>query len=71
AMSELKRAVRSSRNPTHRDERQQSAMGQIGGMIEDEPSVEELIDVMLKSAADIAHQLPSVASKEKTRVSAA
>ncbi|MEM6498545.1 MAG: nitronate monooxygenase [Pseudomonadota bacterium] len=70
-ISELKRAVRSSRNPTDRGERQQSAMGQIGGMIDDEPSVEELVNAMLLGAAEIAHQLPGTANKEKTRASAA
>ena len=70
-INELKRAVRTSRNPADRDERQQSAMGQIGGMIKDEPSVADLISAMLNGANEIASQLPSVAVSRGARASAA
>ena len=70
-INDLKRAVRSSRNPANRDERQQSAMGQIGGMIDDEPSVEELIDALLRDAAEIAESLRGYAKQAKSRATAA
>ena len=70
-MSVLKRAVRTSRTPTDRNERQQSAMGQIGGLINDEPKVVELIEAMLASAAQISQQLPSLAGAQPKKISAA
>lgn len=70
-LSVLKRAVRTSRTPTDRNERQQSAMGQIGGLINDEPLVAELIDNMLASAAEISLQFPLIAGAQSQKVSAA
>ena len=70
-LSVLKRAVRTSRTPTDRNDRQQSAMGQIGGLINDEPLVAELIDNMLASAAEISLQFPLIAGAQSQKVSAA
>ena len=70
-LSVLKRAVRTSRTPTDRNDWQQSAMGQIGGLINDEPLVAELIDNMLASAAEISLQFPLIAGAQSQKVSAA
>jgi enoyl-[acyl-carrier protein] reductase II len=56
-LTELKRAVRSSRKPDDYDSRRQSAAGQIAGMIHDEPTVAQLIRRILEEADQIARQM--------------
>ena len=65
-LQELKRAVRSSRN-TAKTERRQSAAGQIAGMINDEPTVAELIDSLIREAEQIATMMPGRARGEPPR----
>lgn len=57
-VTELKRVVRGSRNPASYDTRQQSAAGQIAGMINDEPTVAELMSGILEDAAAISRRMP-------------
>jgi enoyl-[acyl-carrier protein] reductase II len=57
-ITELKRAVRSGRNPGDYSERRQSAAGQIGGMIRDVKTVRDLIEGMLADAAVLARRIP-------------
>lgn len=58
---ELKRAVRNQRNTADREDRRQSAAGQIAGMINDEIPVADLISGMLREAARIASTMPAAA----------
>ncbi|MGD9803488.1 MAG: NAD(P)H-dependent flavin oxidoreductase [Hyphomicrobiaceae bacterium] len=62
-VQELMRAVRATRNTEHKSQRRQSAAGQIAGMINDVPTVADLIDGMLAEAARLAERLPAVAKR--------
>ena len=66
-VQELKRAVRSSRNSTTKNDRRQSAAGQIAGLIKDEPTVADLIGNLLDEAKQIATMMPGLARGEPTR----
>ena len=57
----LRRAVRASRNKTDKSARRQSAAGQIAGLIDDEPSVAELVELLLKEAKALAGHMPEIA----------
>ncbi len=59
---ELKRAVRAQRNTQTKDQRRQSAAGQIAGMIADEPTAADLMAAILQEAADLAHHMPAIAA---------
>ena len=61
-MTELKRAVRASRN-TDKSERRQSAAGQIAGMIRSEIPVADLINGILEEAAELVARMPAMAAK--------
>ena len=56
-------AVRASRYGESRDDRRQSAAGQVAGLIHDVPSVRDLIEGMLAEAARLAERLPAVARR--------
>jgi enoyl-[acyl-carrier protein] reductase II len=60
-VTELKRRVRGSRYAEPRQERRQSAAGQVGGMISTIVTVRDLIEGMLREAAELAERLPAVA----------
>ncbi|MGE0766121.1 MAG: NAD(P)H-dependent flavin oxidoreductase [Hyphomicrobiaceae bacterium] len=55
------RAVRATRNAEDKSQKRQSAAGQIAGMINDVPTVGELIDGMLAEAARLAKRMPEIA----------
>jgi len=55
--------VRASRYGESRDDRRQSAAGQVAGLIHDVPSVRDLIEGMLAEAARLAERLPAVARR--------
>lgn len=61
-MTELKRAVRASRNEDEQADRRQWAAGQVAGLIDDVPTVEALFDRILGEASRLASRLPSLAS---------
>ena len=61
-LTPLKRAVRSSRRPEDYASRRQSAAGQIGGMIHDEPTVAELMQRIVNEAAEIMQRMPGRAA---------
>ena len=61
-ITELKRAVRSGRNPGDYSERRQSAAGQVAGMIRDVKPVKVLIEDMLAEAARLARRMPVIAA---------
>ena len=61
--TQLRRAVRTSRNEADKSARRQSAAGQIAGLIVDEPAVAELIGKMLQDAERLAMHLPDVARR--------
>ena len=63
-MAELRRAARASRNEERAD-RRQFAVGQIGAMIDDAPTVAEVMEGILQSAAALARQLPAFATREQ------
>lgn len=58
-IAELKRVVRGSRNTGKRDERRQSAAGQVAGLIHDERLVAQLFTDILDEAAGIVARLPA------------
>ena len=60
-LSELRKAVVRGRN-TDKDDKRQSAMGQIGGMIDDIPSVGEFIEGMIAEAARLAGDVNATAN---------
>ena len=55
--------VRASRYGESRDDRRQSAAGQVAGLIRDVPTVRDLIEGMLAEAARLAERLPAVARR--------
>ena len=59
-ITELKREVRSGRNPGDYSQRRQSAAGQVAGMIHDVKSVKDLIEGMLADAAVLARRMPGM-----------
>ena len=59
----LKRAVRGTRYDGPKDERRQSAAGQIAGLIHDAPTVSALIDGLLAEAGRLAGRLPGLAAR--------
>jgi enoyl-[acyl-carrier protein] reductase II len=61
-VAELRRRARASRN-NEKDERRQFAVGQIAGMIDDVPTVAELIRRILSEAAALADRLPALARR--------
>jgi enoyl-[acyl-carrier protein] reductase II len=61
-ISELKRAVRVSRNPSVYEQRRQSAAGQVAGMITDEPSVAQLMAGIISEAAELVQAMPLLAT---------
>ena len=60
-LNELKRRVRSSRHEDDKDERRQSAAGQVAGLIHDTPTVAALIETMLADARRLAERMPGMA----------
>ena len=60
-MAELRRAARASRN-ADKAMRRQFAVGQIGAMIDDVPTVVELFESILNSAAELAKRMPNFAN---------
>ncbi len=66
-LDELKRAVRGSRNPANYDERRQSAAGQIAGMIDDAPTVGDLMREIIDEAARLARAMPGLAANRHQR----
>ena len=60
-VTDLKRRVRGSRYEDNREDRRQSAAGQIGGMIRDVMPVRDLIEGMLAEAARLAERMPAMA----------
>lgn len=61
-LTQLKRAVRSSRNSTPYENRKQTAAGQIAGLIETELPVDELMSKILSDARYIIRRLPTLAT---------
>ena len=61
-MADLRRAARASRNE-EKAERRQFAVGQVGGMIRDVPTVAELFERILREAAALARGMPAVAER--------
>lgn len=61
-VTELMRAVRASRND-EKAARRQSAAGQIAGMIDDVPTVRDLIEGILADAMRLAERLPALARR--------
>lgn len=61
-LSELKRRVRGSRYEDDKEERRQSAAGQIAGLIHDVVPVRQLIERMLGDAERLAQRLPGMSS---------
>lgn len=59
-ITELKREVRSGRNPGDYSQRRQSAAGQVAGMIHDVKTVKDLIEGMLADAAVLARRMPGM-----------
>lgn len=59
----LKRAVRGQRYDGPKDERRQSAAGQIAGLIRDAPTVRDLIEGMLAEARRLAERMPAAAAR--------
>lgn len=57
------RAVRAGRNAEEKDQKRQSAAGQIAGMIHDLPPVATLIDGILEEAAQLAERMPKMARR--------
>ncbi|MEZ5853259.1 MAG: nitronate monooxygenase [Hyphomicrobiaceae bacterium] len=62
-VTELKRAVRGSRNEEDKSLRRQSAAGQVAGLIQDVPTVAQLIEGMVQDAAALAGRLPAIAGR--------
>ena len=62
-LTDLKRAVRQTRNPASYAERTQSAAGQVAGLIDDVPTVAELMRRMLEDAARLAGRMPEFARR--------
>ncbi len=60
-ITELKRAVRGSRNEEDKSLRRQSAAGQVAGLIHDVPTVGALIENMVRDAAALAQRMPAIA----------
>jgi enoyl-[acyl-carrier protein] reductase II len=57
-LRDLTRAVRATRSRTDKSQSRQYAAGQIGGMIEDEPTVAELMSRTLREAEEVIRLLP-------------
>jgi enoyl-[acyl-carrier protein] reductase II len=62
-LTQLKRAVRSSRNSAAYDDRRQTAAGQIAGMIKNEMPAAELMSKILDDARRIIQGLPAQAAQ--------
>ncbi len=62
-LAELKRRVRSSRHAGDKEDRRQSAAGQVAGLISTIVPVAALIESMLAEAAQLATRLPIVAQR--------
>lgn len=59
-LNELKRRVRSSRHEEDKQDRRQSAAGQIAGLVHDVVPVRDLIEGILRDAAALAQRMPGV-----------
>ncbi len=68
-ITELKRIVRGSRYEESKDDRHQSAAGQIAGMIHDIIPVRDLIEGMLIDAARLAERMPAAARRASSAAS--
>ncbi len=55
--------VRAGRNVDDRNDKRQSAAGQVGGMIRDIRPVHEVIETMLTEAAALAARMPAWAAQ--------
>ena len=62
-LAELRKAVVRGRN-TDKDDKRQSAMGQIGGMIHDVRPVGEFIEEMIAEAAELAGTVQGIAARD-------
>lgn len=60
-LTDLKRNVRSQRHADDKAARRQSAAGQVAGLVRDVPTVRDLIEGMLREAADLIGRLPAAA----------
>lgn len=61
-LNELKRRVRSSRHEEDKQDRRQSAAGQIAGLVHDVLPVRDLIEGMLRDAAALAQRMPGLST---------